>query len=48
MSLLRLLREHWAWWLVPLMITLAIVGYLAWAASRSEPAPMDYNLPGEL
>jgi len=41
-----LLREHWRWWLVPLLLTLLIGAALAALAPDPEPTmPLHYDLP---
>ncbi len=48
LRLLRLLRERWAWWLLPLLITLAITAALALSGPDPEPTmPQRYDLPTE-
>jgi len=45
-SFFRLLRERWAWWLVPLLITLGIATSLALTRKGAEPTmPLHYDLP---
>lgn len=42
----RLLREHWRWWLVPLLLTLLIGVALALSVPNPEPVmPLHYDLP---
>jgi hypothetical protein len=46
--LVSLLRERWAWWLVPLLLTLGILALVSLLRPTPEPTlPLEYDLPAE-
>ena len=42
--LLRYLREHPLVWLVPLVTTTLVLGFLAWKIGRTPASPFVYDL----
>lgn len=46
MNVLRVLRENWIWWLVPLVATLTFTLFLTKDPPMAEPVmPLTYDLP---
>jgi hypothetical protein len=46
MNVLRVLKENWIWWFVPLVVTLAATFYLSKDRTLHEPVmPLTYDLP---
>ncbi|MEM9193202.1 MAG: hypothetical protein AAGF12_28770 [Myxococcota bacterium] len=46
MSFLRILRDRWAWWLIPMLLTLAAAGGFFLLEPDPEPTmPLRYDLP---
>ncbi len=42
--LLRYLREHPLVWLVPLVLTVGVLGLIAWKIGRTPASPFVYDL----
>lgn len=43
-SFLRSARAHLWWWLVPLVLTFALLVYLAWKQAHAASNPFTYDL----
>jgi len=41
----RLLRERWMWWVIPILVMLALTGVLAVIGQGEELKPVRYDVP---
>jgi HAMP domain-containing protein len=42
-KLTKTLADNWIWWVVPIVLFLAVVAYFAWKSSQAPSEAFDYR-----